>query len=345
MKNKYFTERERYQLEILLKEKKPVKEIAEIFGKCKATIYNEIKRGMTMQLRSNLTEYQVYLADVAQRKYMERRRNKGRDYKIVDDEQFIDFVSDKIKNEKWSPAAVTGYIKSHGISFHVTICKTTLYSYVKKGLISDLTMDNLPYAKKGCLKGDKRPRMALKNLKGRSIEERPDDVNNREEYGHWEMDTVYSGKNKSKECLLVLTERMFREELIFKMPDRTALSVKDCLDNIEKDYGLKRFRNTFKTITSDNGVEFLDSASLEKSCINDKCNRTIMYYCHPFCSGERGSNENLNKMIRRHIPKGADIADYTVDDIQYIQDWINNYPREMFGYLSTYEYMARYNAV
>lgn len=345
MNNKYFTERERYQLEILLKDNKPVKEIAEILGKCKATIYNEIKRGMTTQLRSNLTEYQIYLADVAQRKYMENRKNKGRNYKVINDEHFICFVSDKIKNYKWSPAAVTGYIKSHDMDFPVTVCKATLYSYVKKGIISGLTIHNLPYAKETRRKGDKRPSVALKNLKGRSIEERPDSVNNREEYGHWEMDTVYSGKKKSKECLLVLTERMFREELIFKMPDRTAHSVKECLDKLERDYGFKRFRNTFKTITSDNGVEFLDSASLEKSCINDKFNRTIMYYCHPFCSSERGSNENLNKMIRRHIPKGADISDYSDDDILYIQNWINNYPREMFGYLSTYEYMSRCNVV
>ena len=343
MKDKYLTERERYQLEILLKDKKPVKEIAEMLGKCKATIYNEIKRGMTVQRKSDLTEHKVYLADVAQRKYMENRKNKGRDYKIINDDKFIDFVTEKVKLEKWSPCAVTGYIKSHDVDFPTAICKATLYSYIRKGLFSGLTVDNLPYAKKRWEKGDKRRSVALKNLKGRSIEERPEYINDRNEYGHWEMDTVYSGKKKSKECLLVFTERMTREELIFKIPDRTSESVRQCIDRMENDYGFKHFRNSFKTITCDNGVEFLNSDLLERSILNEKLKRTVIYYCHPFCSSERGSNENLNKMIRRHIPKGADISDYTDEFISYIQNWINNYPREIFGYLSTYEYMSKHN--
>lgn len=74
---KYFSEKERYQLEILLKEKKPVKEIAVLLGKCKATIYNEIKRGQVTLIDTNLKEYTVYKADVSQRKYEENKMIKA----------------------------------------------------------------------------------------------------------------------------------------------------------------------------------------------------------------------------------------------------------------------------
>ena len=73
---------------------------------------------------------------------------------------------------------------------------------------------------------------------------------------------------------------------------------------------------------------------LEKSCIRKK-NRTSIYYAHPYCSGERGTNENNNRMIRRFIPKGIDIGEVKAAKIKEIEDWINNYPRAMFGYKSS----------
>jgi IS30 family transposase len=54
---------------------------------------------------------------------------------------------------------------------------------------------------------------------------------------------------------------------------------------------------------------------------------TKVYFAHPYSSWERGTNENINKMIRRFIPKGVDILDYSNKDIERIQNWINNYPR------------------
>lgn len=338
MKNKYFTEHERYQLEILLKKKTPVKEIAEIFGKCKATIYNEIKRGTVTLLNSEYEEYRIYQADVAQRKYDEAKKNKGRDYKIGNDYKFVHFVEDKIINEKWSPDAIVGYIRTHSVKISTRVCKATLYSYIKKGLFLNVTVDNLPYGCKARHSVSERRTVALKNLKGRSIDTRPEHIEARKEYGHWEMDTVVSGRGKGKACLLVLSERMTREELIVKIKDRTSRSVISALNSLERTYGSRRFRNIFKTITVDNGVEFLDYTSLEKSYYNKHLKRTIIYYCHPFCSCERATNENINKMIRRFVPKGSDISALSNSYISYIQDWINNYPRRIFGYKSTYEY-------
>ena len=73
---------------------------------------------------------------------------------------------------------------------------------------------------------------------------------------------------------------------------------------------------------------------LEKSCLR-KNKRTEVYYAHPYCSGERGTNENNNRMIRRWIPKGIDMKDIKLSFIKEIEEWINNYPRAMFDYRSS----------
>lgn len=92
---------------------------------------------------------------------------------------------------------------------------------------------------------------------------------------------------------------------------------------------LDRFYLTFKTITFDNGVEFMGYEGIEKSC-RKKGIRTQIYYAHLYCSGERGTNENNNRMIRRWIPKGTDITNIKNSFIKEIEDWINNYSRAMF---------------
>lgn len=91
----------------------------------------------------------------------------------------------------------------------------------------------------------------------------------------------------------------------------------------------------FKTITVDNGTEFSDCKGMEKSIYSG--NRTQVYYCHPYSSWERGSNERLNREIRRLIPKGSNIAHYTPKEIQRVQDWVNSYPREILGYRTSEE--------
>lgn len=73
---------------------------------------------------------------------------------------------------------------------------------------------------------------------------------------------------------------------------------------------------------------------IEQSCLK-KGKRTEVYYAHPYCSGERGSNENNNRMIRRWIPKGTIIDNITTKHIKEIENWLNNYPRAMFDYKST----------
>ena len=332
MKNKYLTERERYQIETLYKQGCKPKEIAESLGRCLATIYNELKRGMTKQLHSDLTVYETYLADVAQEKANYNATNKGRALKIGKDYAYANYVTKLLRDKKYSPYAVVHHIKNNGMQFNTDVCKNTLYNYIKIGLFDGVTMNTLPCPRKRQNKGTVARRVALNNSVCKSIEDRDKGIKNRDEYGHWEMDTVVSGKG-GKGALLVLTERMTREEEIYKIDAKSIKEVCTRLDSIEISLGHSAFKERYKTITCDNGVEFLDSEWIETSLGTNKP-RTELYYCHPYCSSERGSNENANRLIRRWIPKGADISQYDEEYISAIQEWMNNYPRAIFEGLS-----------
>lgn len=130
--------------------------------------------------------------------------------------------------------------------------------------------------------------------------------------------------------MLVMTERLTRKEIIEKMRDRTAISTVRALNRIERRFGAL-FPRVFQTITVDNGGEFSDVKSLERSILR-KGRRTKMYYCHPYTSCERGSNECANKMIRRKYPKGTDFNKVSRASIKETEAWINNYPREILGW-------------
>ena len=151
------------------------------------------------------------------------------------------------------------------------------------------------------------------------------------------MDSVIGQRGKSKNVLLVLTERKTRNEIIFKLPNHTDEAVVTAMDRLERKWGDILFRNVFKTITVDNGSEFADVNGLERSVLKDGTKRTHLYYCHPYSSWERGTNEVTNKMIRRKVPKGTNFDDKTDGEIKKIEDWINGYPRKIHGYHSANE--------
>jgi IS30 family transposase len=136
-----------------------------------------------------------------------------------------------------------------------------------------------------------------------------------------------------KACLPAMTERKTREEIRFKLPDKKQKSVKAALDRLERKHK-GRFRERFKSLTTDNGSEFLDGPGLEASCLKPGEKRTTCYYAHPYSAYERGSNENANKLVRRFVPKGTDMGKLKESDIRRIEQWMNNYPRRMFQYKS-----------
>ena len=318
-KNKHLNAKECYMIEALLKGKFKESEIANLLGRHVSTIYREIKRG-TVEFRNSdwsvRKEYSAYYS-LNVRQGMMSKTGRTLLYTALSPE-LLSYIQSKL-DDKYSPDAISGELKKAGN----TICTQTIYNYMSLGILNSCDY------KRQVRKVKSNARIAYNNTRGRSIEERPFELTERI-YGNWEMDTVV-GKQGSKAALLVLTERVSRFEIIIKLRDKTQKSIIAALDKLEKEYRDK-FSLIFKSITVDNGVEFLDMESLEKSVYDKLSKRTKIYYAHPYCSWERGSNENNNKLIRKFIKKKTDIKNFSVAYIKKIQDWINNYPRKLFNY-------------
>ena len=142
------------------------------------------------------------------------------------------------------------------------------------------------------------------------------------------------GKKRTKARLLVLSERVTRREIIIRIKDGRAETVVAALDRLERIYGAA-FYEIFKTITVDNGSEFVDADGIERSARRKDAKRTTVYYCHAYSSCERGTNENINRMIRRQFPKGTDFDKVTAAEVKRVETWLNNYPREILGFMSS----------
>lgn len=331
-KGKHLTYEERIKIETLDKIKTPPAIIAEqLGGRSERTIRREIAKGKITLLNSNLTKRTAYSAEVGQKEHDVRATAKGPELKIGKDHKLVEYLEETIGEKGYSPYAALQNIKNENMVFKAQICVKTLYNYLDNNLFLKISNKNLLVKKDGKKRKYEKVQTATNNTKGTSISERPKEVESRKEIGHWEMDTVV-GKKTTKKVLLVLTERVMRKELIFKIPSKSQAEVVRTIDKLERKYGSK-FSKIFKTITCDNGCENLDFEGIERS-ITNKENRTKVYYAHPYSSWERGTNENLNKMIRRFIPKGTDISKYTGKEIERIQHWMNNYPRKILGGLS-----------
>lgn len=337
----HLKESERYKIEVLLQEKKKPKDIAFILGRGRSTIYKEIKRGTVERLHYDLSKKKQYRADVAQRDYKVKVTSKEHELKIGKDRRLEEYIRNKIIEDKFSPDAIIGKIKSEGLIFEGMICTKTLYNYIDAGIFSGITNETLwEKRKRKTGKYKQIRRISLTNRKGKSIEQRPKKVNDRIEYGHWEGDCVKGPQGKTT-SLFTLTERKSLEEIIIKIERATQEEIKLAMDNLEERFGTQ-FKLKFKSITFDNGVEFLDWKSLELSILNPNQKRTTTYFAHAYSSWERGSNEVQNRMIRRFIPKGTDIHDVSEDEIKNIQNWMNNYPRKKLGYKTANQVAKEY---
>jgi IS30 family transposase len=268
----------------------------------------------------------VYLADVGQRKHDAAAANKGRGLKIGHDHRLARHIEEKIKSDRWSPDAIIGHIKAEGLCFETSICTKTLYHYIDREIFAGVSNKDLWVKKDGEKRDYKKIRtVALNNKKGKSITERPKEADARTEQGHWEIDLVV-GKQGTKPVILTLMERKTRRSLYVLVRNKTQkeviAAIKRARRRVKGDFSV-----VFKTITADNGSEFLDSEAIKKAA---KCGE--VYYAHPYSSWERGSNENGNRILRRFVPKGTDIGKLTERELQRIEDWVNNYPRKILGY-------------
>ena len=336
---KHLTWRERLRIETRLKDGWSPQKIADELGRHVSTIYREKKRGLGVQRTTDLIDYECYIPEIARDKYEATFSGKGPDLKIGKDHKLANYLGEVLKDGYRSPEAALGEIEVKGMKFDTKISPRTLYRYVDMGFIPGVSNMDLPHKrnKKDKKKQDK-PR-AARSAKGKSIEERPREVNARKEVGHWEMDTVLSAKDGSLERVLALTERATRGQINLKIKNGETATVVAALDTLERKLGAA-FSIVFRSITVDNGSEFADVEGLERSCLRRGKKRTTLYYCHPYSSSERGSNEKQNGMTRRCHPKGTDFKRVSRKKLRETTDWINNYPRKMFGFHTAAELFA-----
>lgn len=334
-KQHYMTRDERLKLEALRRAGVSVAEIARLLGFCRQTIYNELRRG-AYQHNVDYAYETRYSADKGQQLHDYMQTGKGRPLKIGADRAYANFLEKMMlgmqpdgkidKRKRFSPAAALAQAKKEG--YQLTVCVTTLYSYIDKGVFLHLTNKHLweKSKRKKQRKGSVQ-RIAHPTLP--NISDRPEHINQREEAGHWEMDLIV-GKAQTRPVLLTLHERRSRKELIFKLPNRKAATIRAVFDRLERRLGKAQFRNTFKSITTDNGSEFLEYDLLKKSIYSG--DRFQVFYCHPYSAWEKGGNENHNRMIRRWYPKGTDFTRVTKKQIADLQNWMNDYPRKVLDW-------------
>lgn len=149
----------------------------------------------------------------------------------------------------------------------------------------------------------------------KSIEVRPLKLALLQSFGNWEVDTIFGKDQKS--FLLTLVEMRTKYTIIRKIANKEAATVKAEIEKIKAETGI-----VIKTMTSDNGGEFAGHAAISKAYNFD------WYFCHPFCSGERGLNENTNGLIRDFLPKGTDFNLMSDEEILEIQNNLNSRPRK-----------------
>lgn len=324
---KHLNPHDRGTIHALLGEGRSLRYIAQRLNRHPSTISREVKRGTTTQRLSDWTTYDAYFPETGQAVYVKVRAACRAACKIATVEPFLQFAETKILCDKWSPDAIVGFCNDHeDWKDKARVCTKTLYNYIDQGL---LKVRNIDLALKVRRKTKKQIVRKNKRILGRSIEERPATVDTREEFGHWEIDTVV-GKRSQDQVLLTLIERKTRQGLFMRLEDKTSQSVSSCLTKLKRRFKF-RFSQLFKTVTADNGSEFAElAAQLEKW-------GSQAYFSHPYSSWERGTNERHNGLIRRFIPKGTSIRDLTLPTIQRVQDWCNQLPRKILHYRTPQE--------
>lgn len=334
-KQHYMTEHERYKLEFYLEAGRGVSWIARKLGFCRQTIYNEIKRRAYLHTVRWWDEVR-YSADKGQKIHRYNQTAKGRPLKIGTDRTYADFLERKMlgvqdngkvdRRKRYSPAAALELARREG--FETSVSVGTLYNYIDKRVFLNLSNKDL-WEKGKPKKQGYRPVRRVAHPALPSIVDRPQIINQREELGHKEIDLIV-GREGSKAAVLTITDRVGRSELAYKIPDKRAASVRAVFDRLERRLGKRKFREMFKSITTDNGSEFLEYNLLTESIFGGK--RFEVYYCHSYSAWEKGTNENHNRLMRRFFPKGTDFGKVSQREIQEAVDFLNNYPRKILNW-------------
>jgi len=291
---------ERGKIEELKKLGYSTRIIGKRLGRHHSSIAREIKR---------LDDNENYDAVNAQADYKARRTKSRPKGKFSSELGYM--LKEKIE-QTWSPEQIAETLTKG------KLCFKTIYRWVYEGKIDGVTAVKLRR------KGKKRTcRNLVLYSKGTSIRKRPREVYKRKTFGHWELDTVVSGKTKGA-CLATFIERKTRLYTAVKMPDRTSGSMEAAIKQVYNSLPSK----AFITATTDRGGEFACFKEIETDL------KIKLYFADPYCSHQRGSNEYGNGLLREFYPKGTNLGNVCDDELERVLLLINNRPRKCLGWVS-----------
>lgn len=330
-RNSDLTYEERCKIEFMVKKKYTMQEMSEELGRNKSIISREINRHCDEKWDYNTGICKkVYSAAVAQGKYEYSKKKAGRKCKL--NRALKQFIEDKILKEKWSPEEVAGYIKVNDIKFDIQPSFQLIYYWIEKKKLKISPLDLAHKAKLEKKEKREEKEEKLPKHEEKSIHKRPKEIDENKEFGHWELDCVEGAKG-SKKTYMTLLERLTKKYIVIEMIEHTNECIKQAIDSLEEKYGDK-FSKIFKSMTTDNGHEFLNYDKIEISKFNKNQRRTVVYYADPYSSWQKGMNENCNGILRRFIPKGTDLNRISSEKLEKILKKINGKPRKILGFIS-----------
>jgi len=206
----------------------------------------------------------------------------------------------------------------------------TLTRTIDEGL---LTLNNINLWLKFERNTKPKPLRECKRILGQSVEQRPQKINERLSIGHWETDTIVGKKNKHEPVGLPITERSTHYQIVLKILDKTEAVVNEAIKDLNQDN--PRLSQLFKSITAGQGSEFTGLSEV----LNGWCD---VYFTHSTSSWERGTKKKHNGIIKRFIPKGKFLKDYSNDQIKLKAHWLNHCPRKILNTQTPTEVILSY---
>jgi len=304
---KHFTAKERQYIQESLNKGKKDSEIAKELNRNRSSVGREIKRNSTQK-----GEYKWYGATW---KYAVRRRESKRKLRVKCEKLREYVIKGLVK--RWSPEIITARYKKENPGEKLS--HTTIYRAIKARELPDITPQT--HLRRRGKRKNAHNSQTIKPT--HTIHDRPSEVETRERIGDLEGDTIYGGIGKG--CLVTLVDRRSRMLYAAKSHSRDSKLIEDAFKT-----SLVGVR--VKSITLDNGSEFSRFAHIEKN------HDTTVYFADLHSPWQRGSNENINGLLRWFFPKGTNFHDVSHDDIASVISLINNRPRKCLDWLSPIEF-------
>lgn len=315
---------QRDRLQAMLDSGHKQKEMAGVLNIDKSTVSREIKRNRRKTRKKGGAENGRYQAAIAQHKaYVRRKYSKYQGKKINENGRLKKYIVSGLKC-RWSPDEISGKMRNEKQVFYAS--KTAIYDwmYSNRGQYWCRYLYSRRHKKRRQKKNKTKKALIPARI---GIESRPRGAANRNRYGHYEGDTIVSGKKTgSKESLAVTYERKARYIGLRKIKSLKPSLFNQAVLDMKKELDIK-------TLTLDNGIENTKHQELDIDT----------YFCDPYSSWQKGGVENAGKMIRRFIPKGSDISDYSDNYVRIVENILNNKPRKSLNYKTPYEIMVKNN--